>query len=94
MSEDIVEMLAIVSGTVQGVGFRYTVLMHTQPLGIKGTVRNLADGTVEIRAQGSRVALDRLLSLINEEPGAGSVDSISVHFSDPGTPYTSFSILK
>lgn len=41
----------IVSGRVQGVGFRYSTLMLAQQLGIKGEVWNNADGTVGIFAQ-------------------------------------------
>ena len=41
------------SGTVQGIGFRYTVERLTSELGICGWVRNLPDGRVEMEAEGT-----------------------------------------
>jgi acylphosphatase len=46
------------SGTVQGVGFRYSVKSVANGFEVTGTVRNLADGRVELLAEGSRVELD------------------------------------
>lgn len=43
----------IVSGRVQGVGFRYFSQETAQRFGIKGWVRNLSDGTVELHAEGT-----------------------------------------
>lgn len=43
----------IVSGRVQGVGFRYFSQETAQRFGIKGWVRNLNDGTVELHAEGT-----------------------------------------
>ena len=42
----------VVSGRVQGIGFRYNVQKWAQSLGLKGWVRNLVDGSVEILAEG------------------------------------------
>ncbi len=51
---------AIVSGKVQGVGFRYTSAQARQ-LGVCGYVRNLCNGNVEIVAKGEAEAVDELL---------------------------------
>ena len=48
---------AIVSGRVQGVGFRYWVKEEAEALGLKGWVRNLRDGSVEVEAEGEEDAL-------------------------------------
>lgn len=50
----------VVSGLVQGVGFRWTAQRVARSLGITGTVRNLPDGTVEIEAHGGPEALEGL----------------------------------
>lgn len=48
----------IISGAVQGVGFRYFVLRAAARHQVLGTVRNLPDGRVEVLAEGARQALD------------------------------------
>lgn len=48
------------SGIVQGVGFRYTVNSIAKDLGVKGWVRNLVDGRVEILAEGLEETLKQM----------------------------------
>jgi acylphosphatase len=57
-----------VSGQVQGVGFRWWTRARARELGLVGFARNLADGRVEICAQGALEAIERLRELIDEEP--------------------------
>ncbi len=52
------------SGIVQGVGFRFTAERIALELGIKGWVRNLSNGGVEIVAEGSKEKLNEFLSRI------------------------------
>ena len=63
-SNNIQELHAYVRGWVQGVGFRYFVVENALTLGLRGYVRNARDGSVEVLAQGSRPALERLLALL------------------------------
>ena len=55
---------AVVSGRVQGVGFRRYVRGWARKLALDGWVRNEADGTVRLVAEGDRAALDRLVRLL------------------------------
>jgi acylphosphatase len=48
------------SGTVQGVGFRYTVQRYAINLNLKGWVKNLANGDVEMVVEGSKDKIDQL----------------------------------
>jgi acylphosphatase len=66
----------VVSGRVQGVGFRWFVQQAASVEGLHGWVRNLADGRVEIRAEGEREALDRFERQIHVGPRAARVDEV------------------
>lgn len=57
----------VVKGVVQRVGYRAFVLQVASNLGIKGTIRNLADGTVEIFADGAEDALRRFNTKIDKK---------------------------
>ena len=65
-----------VRGRVQGVGFRWFVQGVARELGLAGDVRNLADGSVEIRATGRPVDLDTLLEAVREGPRGSRVDGV------------------
>ena len=62
-----------VSGRVQGVGFRWWVQREARELGVRGVVRNAADGSVEIEMAAEPDALDRLRALLHEGPPAARV---------------------
>lgn len=68
MSEDAATLQAICHGRVQGVGFRVFVQSRASDLGLRGTVRNLPDGTVEVRARGERDRLADLLARLKKGP--------------------------
>ena len=55
------------SGRVQGVGFRYSVCRLAGSFEVKGFVRNLSDGRVQVIAEGSTDQLDRFLESIEAE---------------------------
>jgi len=65
-----------VRGRVQGVGFRWFVLREARREGLRGDVRNLADGSVEIRAVGPAERLARLLSAVRRGPQGARVDTV------------------
>ena len=56
--------MAIFSGTVQGVGFRYTTCRVAAGFDVTGTVRNCPDGTVEVVAEGRPDEIDRFLAAV------------------------------
>ena len=60
-SGDLIRVHVIVSGLVQGVGYRYFALATAHSLGISGWVRNCADGTVELEAQSGHRAMREFL---------------------------------
>jgi len=66
----------VVSGMVQGVGFRWFVLRRAQMLHLRGYARNLPDGSVEIVASGSAEALAELADALRLGPPRARVDAI------------------
>lgn len=94
MSEPIVEMHAIFSGTVQGVGFRATVYHYANQVGLKGTVRNLPDGTVEVIAQGTQHHLDQFLAYMQRNETLIKVESVKHKFYPPQRIHKDFSITR
>lgn len=62
-----------VKGRVQGVGFRYWTLMTAQHLGVRGTVRNRPDGTVEVFAAGPPEAMSRFERQLQRGPAGAEV---------------------
>ena len=82
-----------VSGVVQGVGFRYSASDAARRLsGVKGYVRNLADGSVEVVAEGPLPSLKRLEAWLKKGPPGAHVRHLEARYSEYGGVYRSFTI--
>jgi acylphosphatase len=66
----------LVSGRVQGVGYRYFALKEAQALGLAGYARNLDDGRVEIVAEGADRALASLEGRLKQGPSFARVEGV------------------
>jgi acylphosphatase len=75
---DRVRTRAIVSGLVQGVGFRYSAAREAIRLGVAGWVRNLPDGRVEALAEGDRQAVDAFVAWLRRGPRGADVERVEV----------------
>ena len=73
---------AVVSGRVQGVGYRATTFDEARRLGLAGWVRNRVDGSVEVLAEGPRAKLDLLLDYMRCGPRGAHVASVAADWSD------------
>jgi acylphosphatase len=71
---------AIVVGRVQGVSFRYFVVEQADRFDLRGWVRNLWNGAVEVTAEGSRQNLEILLQALHEGPPMASVADVNVEW--------------
>ena len=82
----------IVTGCVQGVGFRAALRAEAQANGINGWVRNRRDGSVEAVVQGSPEAVDRIIAWARRGPPAAVVSDVSVRaaHSELDRPYAGF----
>lgn len=67
-----------ISGVVQGVGFRYSMLREAQRLGATGWVRNYHDGTVEAVVDGPEAAVEAMLDWARRGPPAARVKNVSI----------------
>jgi len=84
----------LVRGRVQGVGFRWFVRERASALGVIGWVRNRPDGAVEIAAEGTPDAIDRLRRLVERGPDGAVVSAIDELGAIDGTLPASFTILR
>jgi acylphosphatase len=75
--------LLVISGRVQGVGFRDWMVVRARRLGIAGWVRNRRDGLVEALVAGDEAAVEELLRACRRGPVAAEVQSITEEWADP-----------
>lgn len=82
----------VVSGRVQGVGFRYFTQDTALREGVTGWVRNLPDGRVEALVEGDVEAVTRVERALRNGPRGARVDRVYVDDEDPTGLYTTFSV--
>jgi acylphosphatase len=87
-------MHVLYSGQVQGVGFRYTVKSVAMGFEVVGAVRNLADGRVELIAEGTREELDAFRQAINDSGMEGFIDKADVRWSEALGGFRGFEIVR
>jgi len=71
-------IIAQVHGHVQGVGFRFAAQQRALELGLRGTVRNRWDGSVEVVAEGSPNRLDALVRWLHQGPPLAVVTQVEL----------------
>jgi len=80
-------MTAFVHGHVQGVGFRWWTRSRALELGLSGHATNLADGRVQVVAEGPKEKCEELLALLKEQPSTtrrpGTVDLVIEQWASP-----------
>ena len=91
---EIEHLHAIVSGRVQGVGFRMFVLEAARRHRCRGWVRNLPDGRVETEAEGNEQDLTELLTELYRGPVLSRVDDIDVNWSTGPATFGDFQIRR
>ena len=71
-------MRAAVAGRVQGVGYRDAARRRARRLGLLGWVRNEADGTVAVHAEGPQEPLERFIEFLRSGPRGAEVESVEL----------------
>lgn len=80
---DRVRARVLVAGRVQGVNFRASAQDHARNAGVVGWVRNLDDGRVEAVFEGTRAAVNRMVSWCYGGPRSARVDKVDVEWEPP-----------
>jgi|LSQX01.2.fsa_nt_gb acylphosphatase len=81
---------AKVYGIVQGVGYRAFVCRHARALGVKGYVRNLYDGSVEVVAEGPEEILRFFLKALRTGPLRARIEEVQVEWQNAEGSFTGF----
>jgi acylphosphatase len=82
----------LISGRVQGVGFRFFAEASASREGVEGWVRNLPDGRVEVAAQGEAESIDRFERTLRHGPHGARVDRFEMFDDVPGSGGAGFSV--
>jgi acylphosphatase len=90
MGETRMRLSAVVTGRVQGVGFRWSVRRRAQHLGLSGYAANRADGTVEVEAEGTPSHLDELEEFLHMGPPGAGVAEVSARRGEPTGEFHGF----
>jgi len=72
----------VISGRVQGVGYRYTCHDEAKRSGVAGWVRNLPDGTVEAEFEGPRPAVEAMIDWCRQGPPSAHVEDAAVTWTE------------
>ena len=89
---DSASLQATVYGRVQGVFFRDFVARWARELRLVGYVRNLRDGAVEVRAEGERQQLEKLVGYLKVGPPAARVNKVVTSWSGYTGDYSGFGV--
>ncbi len=82
----------LISGKVQGVNFRSWTKSQADSLGLKGWVRNLEDGRVEVLAQGDEQPLFELKGRLAQGPTLSYVEKIETNWIDYDKTFDKFEL--
>jgi acylphosphatase len=83
---------AVITGRVQGVCFRAFTREKALELGVRGYVRNMPDGSVELVASGDTAAVDALLGWVSQGPPGSRVRDVSVNETETSGEFDRFFI--
>lgn len=81
-----------ITGVVQGVGYRYYLSRKAAEHGLRGWVKNHADGSVEVDVVGPRGFLEDFLRYVRIGPAGARVAGVTAHWNETEPGYTGFDI--
>ncbi len=93
MNPEIICAHLIISGKVQGVGYRYYTAQQAKQRGITGWVKNLPDGRVEAVLEGNKQAITEMIKWCHQGPPASEVTEVKINYEKPQS-YNKFEITR
>ena len=84
----------VVQGTVQGIFFRQFVKGHAEDLKLRGFVRNLSNGSVEVIVEGEKDSIARLLEFVKKGPEHSQIRHVEVTEKKWSGDFKEFKILR
>ena len=92
-TDDRVCVRSLITGRVQGVGYRYNTRLHAIALGLVGWVRNLPDGRVEAIIEGDPTQIAKMVEWLHTGPPAAEVSSVETE-DQPLQQFSAFEIRR
>ncbi|MBT3479803.1 MAG: acylphosphatase [Candidatus Marinimicrobia bacterium] len=80
----------VVSGKVQGVGFRWYVVQKGRSLALIGYAINLPNGNVEIHAEGNKIDIQRFIEIVKKGPPSSQVDKVEIMWINASNRFKDF----
>ncbi|MFA5061169.1 MAG: acylphosphatase [Candidatus Pacearchaeota archaeon] len=84
----------IIQGTVQGVFFRQFVKDNADKMGLRGFVRNLPEGNVEIIVEGEGETIERFLNIMKKGPEHAQIRNVIIEERKWSGDFNEFKILR
>jgi len=86
-----IRAVVLVTGRVQGIGYRYFVSRNARRLGLNGFVKNLDDGRVQAVFEGEKEVVEKMLNTLKDHPFS-KVTNVETNFEKPKNEFDGFSI--
>lgn len=83
---------AVITGKVQGIGFRMYIFRQAERLGLYGWVKNCSNGSVELHAQGGDVDLDYFMQLVKRGNNFSVIEELKIKPTDVNDIYKCFEV--
>lgn len=80
-------------GLVQGVALRYLTQEKAKDLALVGYVRNMSNGSVEIRAYGKEESVEEFINWLKSSPGSSQITDLKIKREKPDNSFKEFQIL-
>ena len=92
MTDELVSAHLLISGTVQGVGFRWFVLRKANEYNLKGYVRNLYTDEVEVEVEGNKGLIQEFVKELRIGPRSAQVTDMKIQWKDYQGKYENFDV--